>query len=137
MKWIRPRIFLMLMVLILSIGLLVGCTEAQKVQADRAAEIAQQTTEAGDVMMRNPIISALIPDNIETVVAMLGSGILAVSTWLQTKRKNEYKVATTETVRGIQVYKNGLTDKIPLKTALNDKQGDKTKEIVAVIKTTI
>ena len=112
-----------------------GCTVGQLETADTAAQTAQDVTAVASEILHNPVVTTLVPAPITTAAGYLIAAISGVAALYQSLRKKKYAQATTEIVKGIEIYKtiNGGA-KSDINVCLDRAESQSTKAIVREIK---
>jgi hypothetical protein len=117
------------------LSLLVGCTAEHLSQVDQAAQIAQDVSAATDTVIRNPLVTALVPAPITTIAGYAVALLAGIAAAYQNARKKDYMQATKEIVKGVELFKADNADKKQdLNIYLDRAESVTTKEIVSTIK---
>jgi hypothetical protein len=117
------------------LSLLVGCTAEHLSQVDQAAQIAQDVSAAADTVIRNPLVTALVPAPITTIAGYAVALLAGIAAAYQNARKKDYMQATKEIVKGVELFKADNADKKQdLNIYLDRAESVTTKEIVSTIK---
>jgi hypothetical protein len=117
------------------LSLLVGCTAEHISQVDQAAQIAQDVSAATDTVIRNPLVTALVPAPITTIAGYAVALLAGIAAAYQNARKKDYMQATKEIVKGVELFKADNADKKQdLNIYLDRAESVTTKEIVSTIK---
>jgi len=117
------------------LSLLVGCTAEHISQVDQAAQIAQDVSAATDTVIRNPLVTELVPAPITTIAGYAVALLAGIAAAYQNARKKDYMQATKEIVKGVELFKADNADKKQdLNIYLDRAESVTTKEIVSTIK---
>ncbi len=108
---------------------IVGCTESQRLQIDRGAQVVKPVTEAGEAALDSPA-GFLVPPQYQAIIKLAGAIVLVLAGAWQELRRRTTETALAEVVAGNEADAKGAS----FKQAQNAVQSITTRKKVAAIR---